>query len=1487
MRYSRQSDESAGAGVTANTLRWSAMTRAMPDSMAVTVRQALAVLLALVLVLIYPACWAQSTLSGTISSHTVLRASDSPYLLQGDVVLDGDATLSIEPGVTLRMAAGASFLLKKGALQAAGTPDKPIRITSAAQSPAPGDWRQWRMTSGTRSAQTLLNHVTIEYGSGVVIESAAPSIHNTAFNHHSGPAISVDLASSPTGSGNSAMGNSVNAIAVPAGTIRSQVVWGMIGIPYLVQQGLIQVGQPPLSIEPARLRLSPGVVAMLRASLSEPAPAQGVILDITSSVPSVASAVSRVTVEAGQTGADLEVQASTLGTTRVTASHATLGFAETQIEVVDLPSLRLAPGNPTVGINRPYPMAVSLPAAAPVGGVAIQLGNADDSVLSAPSSVLVPAGQQSASFEVTGLADGSSRLTAQAEGHASALATVSVRGKALVLPGSIIVAPGAQTTVTLQATEPAPAAGLAVSLALEQAGLAQAPASVNIPAGQSKVEFTVQGQALGTTRITATAAGYQPGQALLRIDAISLHTDPSADLVMNEELSRVLRVQLSKAAPPGGITVSVASQNPAVASVAPAEVFIPQGQIYATVPITVQALSEGQTALDITSPGLIAKTVKVNVRKKFELRLNRAYGDKAILGKGMKSYWYEISVQRLINGVVSTGADAMEVSLRCAAREICSTPATVTIPAGQSTVNFAVSGLKIGSTQIEATAATATAAPPLPTEVIAPQAVFNNLDYQRNTSSVRDDFYIQLLVPGAYFSNSYAVTETLMLNISLADQNPEDVVTGIHDQREGGNSVTQLVIKKGENSSNTAYIDQPTKAGTYHVAVDIPEIVKAKSGIQTVATAEHSLRLIRAYGDKAIIGKGMNTYRYEIGVQRLINGVVSAGADAVEVNLRCAASEICSTPASVTIPAGQSTVNFVVTGLEIGSTQIEATAAGATAATALPAEVIAPQAVFNNLDYQRNTSSVRDDFYIQLLVPGAYFSNSHTATETLMLNISLADQNPEDVVTGIHNQREGGNSVTQLVIKKGENSSNTAYIDQPTKAGTYHVAVDIAAIVKEKSGIQTVATAEHSLRLIRAYGDKAIIGKGMNTYRYEIGVQRLINGVASTGADALEVNLRCADREICSTPATVTIPAGQSTVNFVVTGLEIGSTQIEATAAGATAATALPTEVIAPQAVFNNLADQRTTSSIRDDFYIQLQVPGSYFSNNHAATDRMTANINLTDQNPEGVVNGLYNQGTGGNLITQLVIDKGSNQSNTAYISQPEKPGNYRVEFNIPEIVEAKSKIQTVAAAEHSLQLMRTYGGKAIIGKGMNTYRYEIRVERLINGVVSAGADAVEVNLRCMASDVCATPATVTIPAGQSTVNFVVTGLEIGSTQIEATAVNHSTAYLNAETIAPTLHLQNMPASMQVGQKASYIYVTPEVPGAYYSTNQSPAANLSITFTSSVPAVGTITDHVTWNANTSSSASATFTAAAPGTTRITASAPGFIPATSAPVTVNP
>ncbi|TDS84589.1 hypothetical protein EDF71_102236 [Comamonas sp. JUb58] len=1429
---------------------------------------------------------AQTPVTGVINSNTTLRAAQSPYLFQGDVIVDNNATLSIEPGVTIQMAAAASFTLKRGALQAVGTSSLPIKITSASATPAAGDWRQWRFTAGTNQALTQLGHVVIEYGSGVAIESASPVINNTAINHHSGPAISMDLASSPVGTGNTANGNSLNAISVPSGTIRSQVVWGVVGIPYLVQQGLVHIGQAPLALEPARLKLSPGVVAMLRVSLNAPAPAGGILVDVSSSVPSVASAVTRVTVPEGQTSADLEVQASSLGTTKITASHATLGRAETDIEVVSLPSLGLAPASPTVGVNRNYPMTLSLPAPA-ASNVAVRLDNADTAVLSAPSSLVVPAGQQSVNFEVTGLVDGISRLTAQADGYASALATVSVRGKALVLPSSVVVAPAGSTTVTLEATEPAPAGGLTVSLAVAQSSLAQAPATVLIPAGQSRASFSINGKALGATTLTATAAGYQSGQTSVNVDAISLNTDPAADLVMNEELSRTVRVQLSKAAPLGGITVSVVSQNPAIAAVSPAEVFVPTGQIYATVPVNVKALAEGKTSIGITSPGLIGKTLNVDVRQKFALRLVRYNGSKLIVGKGLYNYYAELYVERLINGVVSGGADAVTVNLRCVASEVCTTPTTVTIPAGQSYAYITVTGVEEGSTQIEATAEGATAATPMPVDVIFPVVRFNNLDNNRTTSSVRDNFSVTLTVPGAnWIENQYAA-KLLNLTVSLSDEDPIGVVGGIYDSGSNGTKITQLSITRDSSTSNTGYVAQPSSAGTYRIEAGVPGVVEGKSNVQTVVSAAQTLRLTRQNGTKLIVGKGLYNYYAELYVERLINGVVAGGAEPLTVNLRCVASEVCTTPTTVTIPAGQSYSYITVTGVEVGSTQVEATADGTTAATSMPVEVISPVVRFNSLDNNRTTSSVRDNFSITLTVPGANWIENQYAAKPLPIKVTIKDKDPVDIVAGIYDSNSNGTLITQLSLSKDSSTSSTGYIAQPASAGNYRVEADVSGVVTGKSDVQTVVSATQALKLTRYGGSKLIVGKGLYNYYAEFYVERLINGVVSSAAEPVTVNLRCVTPGVCTTPATVTIPAWQSYAYIPVTGVEVGSTQVEATAEGAVAATPMPVDVILPVVRFNSLDNNRTTSSIRDNFFITLTVPGAYWSENQYAGKSLPVNVVLKEQVPAGVVNGIYNSNSNGALITQLTIAKDSSTSNVGYVAQPVSVGTYRVEAEVPGVVTGKSDVQTVVSATQSLKLTRYGGSKLVVGKGLYNYYAEFYVERLINGVVTGGADVVTVNLRCVASEVCTTSATVTIPAGQSYAYITVTGVDVGSTQIEATAAGFDAGFITAETVTPILNLVSVPTILSSGQTASYIYVSTQVTGAYWSGNQYPVSNRLITFSSSVPSVGSITGTVNWAANSGSSGYATFTAISPGTTQITASSPGFVPATSGVITVNP
>lgn len=370
-------------------------------------------------------------ITGRIESNITLRAAQSPYTFQGAVVLGNDATMSVEPGVTIRMAQDASFTLQKGAFNAIGTSTKPIVITSAESTPAAGDWGTWRFTAGTNNSLTRLVYVHFEYGGGIAIEASSPQISNTIIHHHNAPAVIMDLESSPVGNGNSAYGNLLNAIVVPPGHIRNSITWGLLGIPYLVQQGLIHVGQGALAIKPTSLKLNPGTESSLQISIDTAAPSGGMTLDAGSSNPSVASTSTSIFIPEGQHSADLKVQANNLGLAKITVSHVSLGIAEAQVEVRDMPLLSLAPSSAVLNQGVRTAMTVCLPNPE-ARDVPVQLTVANPSVLNVSASVVLQAGQQCAGFDVTGLAAGATRLTAHAENFSSVLATLVVRGETTV-----------------------------------------------------------------------------------------------------------------------------------------------------------------------------------------------------------------------------------------------------------------------------------------------------------------------------------------------------------------------------------------------------------------------------------------------------------------------------------------------------------------------------------------------------------------------------------------------------------------------------------------------------------------------------------------------------------------------------------------------------------------------------------------------------------------------------------------------------------------------------------------------------------------------------------------------------------------------------------------------------------------------------------------------------------------------------------------------
>jgi hypothetical protein len=83
------------------------------------------------------------TLSGKLDKDTTLRAANS-YILQGLVYVTNGATLTIEPGTTIKGQfndpVGGLVITRGAKINAAGTAEKPIVFTSASATPRSGDW---------------------------------------------------------------------------------------------------------------------------------------------------------------------------------------------------------------------------------------------------------------------------------------------------------------------------------------------------------------------------------------------------------------------------------------------------------------------------------------------------------------------------------------------------------------------------------------------------------------------------------------------------------------------------------------------------------------------------------------------------------------------------------------------------------------------------------------------------------------------------------------------------------------------------------------------------------------------------------------------------------------------------------------------------------------------------------------------------------------------------------------------------------------------------------------------------------------------------------------------------------------------------------------------------------------------------------------------------------------------------------------------------
>ncbi len=250
------------------------------------------------------------------------------------------------------------------------------------------------------------------------------------------------------------------------------------------------------------------------------------------------------------------------------------------------------------------------PAPAPNGVVVTLASSAPANATIAPATVTVAAGQTTGAFTYTGVAAGSSNLTASAPNYLTG--TVQVTGTAAQVSLGMIpaVAPGQMMSLALSLPSPAPPGGTTVTFTSSAPTVATVTASVFVPAGQQTPAANPQvtGVTIGASIITAFAPGFAPATRTATVTVVA--TFNPANTTINLATSTNTTLNISAPAPAGGITFTLSSDNPAVATV-PANVTVVRGGTSVAVPIT--GVSAGSTTIRADSAGITEATLSLNV----------------------------------------------------------------------------------------------------------------------------------------------------------------------------------------------------------------------------------------------------------------------------------------------------------------------------------------------------------------------------------------------------------------------------------------------------------------------------------------------------------------------------------------------------------------------------------------------------------------------------------------------------------------------------------------------------------------------------------------------------------------------------------------------------------------------------------------------------------------------------------------------------------
>jgi hypothetical protein len=372
------------------------------------------------------------------------------------------------------------------------------------------------------------------------------------------------------------------------------------------------------------------------------APSAGVTVRLISSDTSVANPPATVFIPAGAAEATFTVTTSPVSIpTRVVFESGMdvdgVRAPQTWLNVtppgvIPPPSLTsLTLSSPNVPTGGTVTGTLTLTSPAPAGGATVTLQGALDGKVIVPANVTIPAGSVSASFSTLPVPATQAASRVVITGHYGLFGGTQSQNLQVDIgpniPTLLAIGPAGQDIIggnpgrgSVALVVTAPAGGATVNLTTDNPSVIQVPASVSIAAGNSTVSFSI-----GTSTVSALPTGgnvFASAGGVTKSIFVTVHPDPNAVPLLKSlsisptsvtgGASATGTVFFNAPSPSGGMTVTLATSNPGVAS-APGVVTVPAGQTSATFPVTTFAVSTTTSAtitafLDTTTTAAITVT---------------------------------------------------------------------------------------------------------------------------------------------------------------------------------------------------------------------------------------------------------------------------------------------------------------------------------------------------------------------------------------------------------------------------------------------------------------------------------------------------------------------------------------------------------------------------------------------------------------------------------------------------------------------------------------------------------------------------------------------------------------------------------------------------------------------------------------------------------------------------------------------------------------